>query len=234
MQRFRPRRPSTGTVVALIALFVALGGVSYAAATITGADIKNGSITGKDVKNGSLTGKDVKKGSLTAKQIKSGSLTGKQVKDGSLTGADVKTGSLTGTQVKASTLGQVPSAANADRLGGKTASDFQTRLRWILVQGTTTGANVLADSGGFGTVTRTGTGVYSVDAGQSVVRHSLTATLNINGGAGFVDVAPCGGSANNPGGITCSGVNDNTHVLVRTLSTAGAAADRTFYLVIGS
>ena len=42
------------TAVAYLALFAALGGSAYAAATITGANIKNGTVTGKDVKNRSL------------------------------------------------------------------------------------------------------------------------------------------------------------------------------------
>ena len=42
------------TVVAYLALFAALGGSAYAAATITGQNIKDGSITGKDVRNRSL------------------------------------------------------------------------------------------------------------------------------------------------------------------------------------
>jgi hypothetical protein len=51
--------------VAYLALFVALAGTSFAAATvITGKDVKNSSLTGKDVKNSSLTGTDVKNKSL--------------------------------------------------------------------------------------------------------------------------------------------------------------------------
>ena len=38
-----------------------LGGSAYAAAKITGKNVKNSSLTGADVKNNSLTGKDVKK-----------------------------------------------------------------------------------------------------------------------------------------------------------------------------
>jgi hypothetical protein len=46
------------TAVAYLALFAALGGSAYAAATITGSNIKDGTVTGKDVKNRSLgTGK---------------------------------------------------------------------------------------------------------------------------------------------------------------------------------
>ena len=53
--------------VAYLALFVALGGTSFAAATvITGKNVKNSSLTGADVKNSSLTGGDVKNKSLTA------------------------------------------------------------------------------------------------------------------------------------------------------------------------
>jgi hypothetical protein len=43
------------TVVAYLALFVALGGSAYAAATITGKHIKDGTVTGRDVKNRSLS-----------------------------------------------------------------------------------------------------------------------------------------------------------------------------------
>ena len=42
------------TAVAYLALFAALGGSAYAAATITGADIQDGTVTGRDVKNRSL------------------------------------------------------------------------------------------------------------------------------------------------------------------------------------
>jgi hypothetical protein len=50
--------------VALLALFVALGGTGYAAVKITGKNVKNGSLTGKDVKRNSLTGRQIKESSL--------------------------------------------------------------------------------------------------------------------------------------------------------------------------
>ncbi len=55
MKRFL-RLPSPAMMVALLALFAALAGTSYAAVTITGKNVKNSSLTGSDVKNGSLTG----------------------------------------------------------------------------------------------------------------------------------------------------------------------------------
>jgi hypothetical protein len=53
-------------VVACIALFMAMGGVSYGLATgaIDSREIKNNTVRGKDVRNGSVTGRDVKRDGL--------------------------------------------------------------------------------------------------------------------------------------------------------------------------
>jgi hypothetical protein len=61
-------------VVALAALFVALGGTSMAALLITGKQVKDSSLTGRDVKNSSLTGADVKNRSLSAGDFAAGQL----------------------------------------------------------------------------------------------------------------------------------------------------------------
>lgn len=54
-------RVSPAMVVAILALFVAMGGTAVAAKSlITGAQIKNGSITGADIKNKSLTSRDIR------------------------------------------------------------------------------------------------------------------------------------------------------------------------------
>jgi hypothetical protein len=81
-------------IVALTALFVALGGVSYGVATgsIDSREIKNSSIRSKDVRNNSLTGADVTR----------------------LRGGDISNDSVTGDDVVESSLGQVPSASAAD------------------------------------------------------------------------------------------------------------------------
>jgi hypothetical protein len=58
------RRLTYANMMATIAVFIALGGSSYAALTITGRDVRNNSLTGRDVRNNSLTGRDVKEGRL--------------------------------------------------------------------------------------------------------------------------------------------------------------------------
>ena len=46
-------------VTATLALFVALGGSSWAAITITGKNVRNGSLTGKDIKRNSIGARQV-------------------------------------------------------------------------------------------------------------------------------------------------------------------------------
>jgi len=73
MQRFL-RRPSPSMVVACVALFVSLGGVSYAVATIDSADIVNGSIRNRDFKDGTLRGQEAKPDGFGPNAIKEQSL----------------------------------------------------------------------------------------------------------------------------------------------------------------
>jgi hypothetical protein len=67
------RRPniriSPASLLALVALFIALGGVSYAAATIDGKSIRNSSVPGKKLKNKAITNKKVKPGTLAADRL---------------------------------------------------------------------------------------------------------------------------------------------------------------------
>jgi Collagen triple helix repeat (20 copies) len=79
MNRFPRPRVTYANVTATLALFVALGGSSYAAL----------SITGREVRNGSLTGADLAHGSIGSAEIRNGSIRGIDVRDGSITAADL-------------------------------------------------------------------------------------------------------------------------------------------------
>jgi hypothetical protein len=61
-------------VVACLALFVALSGVSYAVATIGSDDIINGSIRNRDFKDGTLRGNEAKRDGFGGGSIKEKSL----------------------------------------------------------------------------------------------------------------------------------------------------------------
>lgn len=109
-------RLTFANVVAMICLFVVLGGTSVASdATqsavklITGKQIKNNSIASGDVKNESLTGGDVKNGSLLSQDFGAGQLpAGPQGPQGDRGPAGAPN----------------PNADNSDRLDGKDSSEF--------------------------------------------------------------------------------------------------------------
>ncbi len=85
-------------VVALVALFVSLGGGAYALKgknTVDSGDIINNQVKGKDVKDASLTGKDVKDGSVT----------GADVADGSVGTADLANGAVGAAQIHSNSIG---------------------------------------------------------------------------------------------------------------------------------
>jgi hypothetical protein len=63
--RIRPQL-SYANVVATLALFVALGGSSFAAVKLTSGDIKNRSITRVDLKKNTLTGREIRESRLRA------------------------------------------------------------------------------------------------------------------------------------------------------------------------
>lgn len=85
-------RLSYTNVTATLALFVALGGTSYAAATLTGADFRNGTLTGADLRSESVKGRDIDNGSLTGSDLKDASVTSSDLD--ALVGADLRPGQL--------------------------------------------------------------------------------------------------------------------------------------------
>ena len=62
-RRFRPRL-SYANVASTLALVLALGGVSYAAVTINGKNIKNRTVGAAKIKKNSLTGKEINEAKL--------------------------------------------------------------------------------------------------------------------------------------------------------------------------
>jgi hypothetical protein len=86
LSKLRSYRPSHGTVVAYLALFIALGGTSYGLATgsIDSREIKNNSVRSKDIRNNDVRGKDIRTGTIRSSDVANGSLLGKDFKAGQL------------------------------------------------------------------------------------------------------------------------------------------------------
>jgi hypothetical protein len=153
-----PRRPSPSMVVALVALFVSLGGVSYGAAlVITGKQIKNGTVTGRDVRNNSLTGRDVKESTL-------------------------------GNVRSATRAATATNADNANELGGAAASLYakSADILHATVDTSATGAT-LAHGRGVIAVSRIAQGFFSVTFNRDVSGCTWQATAGRRTNTGVSD-----------------------------------------------
>jgi hypothetical protein len=87
-------RMTYANVVSTLALFVALGGSSYAAISVSGADVVDRSLDGRDIGVGSLTGREIARRSIGAEDLRTGAVTGRAVARQSLTGLDIRDGSI--------------------------------------------------------------------------------------------------------------------------------------------
>jgi hypothetical protein len=63
------KRLTYANVIATLALFVALGGSSYAAISITGRDVRDGSLTGSDLKRASIGTREIRDGSVAKRDL---------------------------------------------------------------------------------------------------------------------------------------------------------------------
>ena len=147
MGRLLRHRPSPAMIVALIALFVALGGSSYAAIKVGSKNIKRGAVNSRAIANNSVRSTDVKNSSLT----------GTDIKNDSLTNADIDNGNLrANTASRADTATNATTASNANALGGIAATGF-TRPDCASQSGAVKGfARILASATFSATFTTTG------------------------------------------------------------------------------
>jgi len=170
------RLPSPALIVASVALvFAVAGGIGYAASKING--------------------KNIRAHSIGAGKLKDRTLTGRQIKGQSVGGGKLKPNTVTGTQVKESTLGKVPSAAQADNattadtannanaLGGLGPGGYQHSLDWAVVSANATGAAVVR--GNATSAGRITAGNYFVSFSHNITGCAYVATDgDISDGAG--------------------------------------------------
>src|SRR5919106_6963970 len=97
--RPRLRRPSAPMLIALLALFVALGGPAQAAKLINGAQIKKDTVGSKQIKDRSLKGRDLAPGTIKAlTETPNDSIGPAQLAENSVTTRAIAPGSvITGT-----------------------------------------------------------------------------------------------------------------------------------------
>jgi hypothetical protein len=116
------RRPSPAMIVALIALFASLGGVSYGFAT--------GTIDSREIKNNTVRSTDLRNNEIRTRDLRNNEVRGIDIRNSTVQGRDIALNTVTGTDVNESTLQQVPSAAQA---GSATTAGSVSSLKVISV-----------------------------------------------------------------------------------------------------
>jgi hypothetical protein len=110
--------------VALIALFVALGGPAKAAKLIEGSTIRKGTIAGDRLRSNTITGKQVRNRSLSTSDLSSasirslrtpavGSITGAQIAPKAIDGTRLAAGAVTAAAISAGSVGTAQIADGA-------------------------------------------------------------------------------------------------------------------------
>jgi hypothetical protein len=115
-------------------------------------------------------------------------ITSRDVDNRSLRGIDLADDTVRGKQIREASLDRVPSAADADALGGESADD--QKVRWFLLN---EAGQIEDQSGGFEVIDayQTNANAY-IDAGESLVGKGFTATIAIQN---LVDVDGMNGDA---------------------------------------
>jgi hypothetical protein len=75
MSKLRLRRPSPALVIAVLALFVGLGGGAYAAGEIGTKDLKKNAVTKSKIKNKAVSGSKIAAGAVKTNKVASGAVT---------------------------------------------------------------------------------------------------------------------------------------------------------------
>jgi hypothetical protein len=196
-------RLSFANVTAAIALFVALGGTSYAAI---------------ELPSNSVGRAQIKTSGVGKSEIGANTVGSSEIRGSSITAPDIKTGAVGPSEVR-------PNAIDSDELadGGIGAADLSDAAKTAVaaLNAVTFRAAAAADGtapkGNAKAISRTGTGVYSVDLGTDVSGCQTVASPN-SATAAIATVTP-GATAN--------------LLTVRTFDDAGTAADTAFTVLVG-
>ena len=91
VRRLRPHRPSHATVVAYLALFVALGGTAIAASQIGSKDIKRDAVKSKQIDAAAVRQNELKDNAVRGEKVKDDTLTGDDIDEATLANVDAAT-----------------------------------------------------------------------------------------------------------------------------------------------
>jgi hypothetical protein len=191
MSRFRLRRPGGATVIASVALFVALGGTGYAAFSLP----KN-SVGSKQLKSNAVTTSKLKNNAVTTGKLKNNAVTTGKLKNGAVTAGKINASGLTvPNALHANSADSATSATNATNATNAITATSAATAATVTGQGTL--ASGKTEIGIVGGVFQNGPTVSSPLA--VTVTFPMLAPVALTGSS--IEVAPtasCTGSTANP------------------------------------
>ena len=183
-----PSKLTFSNIVAMVALFIALGGSSYAALRVGSEEIADNSVRSRDLRNNDIRGRDIRTGAVRSSDLRDNDIRGRDIHTGAVRSADlrnngirsedIRTGAIAGGDVAADTLtganlleSSLATVPNAARLDGKSATAFLAADRLI-----TTGFETLT-IGQTRTIARSGPFTWSAACADAAGDSELTVTL---------------------------------------------------------
>jgi hypothetical protein len=127
MRRLLGRRPSPAMFVALLALFVALGGSSYAAVKIRAGDIARGAVGTRAIANNAIRSADIRNGVIIGADVKDDALTNADIDNSTLRAKSADTATSADKATTATTATSATTATNADSLDSLDSTAFARR-----------------------------------------------------------------------------------------------------------
>jgi hypothetical protein len=119
------RRPSPALVIALIALFVSLSGVSYGVAT--------GFIDSREILDNQVRSRDIRNNEIRTRDLRNKEVRGIDIRNSTVQSRDIALNAVTGDDVREDTLQKVPSALLADSATTAGSAGSVSTLRVIPV-----------------------------------------------------------------------------------------------------
>lgn len=196
------RRVSFANVTSVMALFVALGGTSYAAITLPSNSVGKSQIRTAAVGQSEVASEAVGNGEIRSNAVRP---------------PEIQTNAIGASEIR-------PSAIDSDELADKgigaadlsdAAKTAVADMNGVTFRARATGAGV-ANGGNATAVATTGTGEYTVTLSKDVSACQYSATVE-GTTAGFITATPSA---------------ETTKVLVKTFDAAGAAANAPFHLLV--
>ena len=204
------RRPRFADLASVLALFIALGGTTYAAASLP-----RNSVGAKQVRTGAIGSSELRTNSTGKSELRTGAVGKSEIATNGVGAAEVRKDAIDTTELRDSGV------QLADISGD--ARNALAELSGVTVRTAVTSAGV-ASGGNAKGASRTAIGEYTVDAGRDVSSCQLAATL-----AGVKT-----GTTTEPakaGLITATADSGANTVKVSVKDAAGAPQDAPFHLL---